>query len=30
MQQKPMQAHRYADDNFDNGTNILLSVGQSQ
>jgi len=30
MQQKPMQARRYADDNFDNGTNILLSVDQLQ
>jgi hypothetical protein len=30
MQQKPTQVRRYAGDNSDNGTNIRLSVGQSQ
>jgi hypothetical protein len=29
MQQKPTQVRRYAGDNSDNGTNILLSVDQS-
>jgi hypothetical protein len=30
MLQKPKQARRYAYGNFDNGTNTLLSVDQSQ